>query len=337
MAKSRAAVVKKAGGAFELVEREVPRPSAGSVRIRIEACGVCHSDSFTKEGSWPGLEYPRVPGHEIAGVIEELGAGVGGWAVGDRVGVGWHGGHDGTCVPCRRGEFILCRRLRVPGIAYDGGYAEHVVVPIEALARLPDELSPPEAAPLMCAGITTFNALRHTGASAGDVVAILGAGGLGHLAIQFAAKMGFDTVAIARGRDKEGLVRKLGARHYIDSAAGDPAAALQALGGAHAILSTVPSAKAMAGVLGGLAPDGKLFVIGVSEEPIPVSPAVMIASRLSVVGWPAGTAMDSQDTLGFATLSGVRPMIEILPLAKAEEGYQRMMSGKARFRVVLVP
>jgi D-arabinose 1-dehydrogenase-like Zn-dependent alcohol dehydrogenase len=336
MAKSRAAVVPKPGSPFEIQEREVPRPGPGRVLVRVQACGICHSDILTKDGLLPGIEYPRAPGHEIAGVVEELGADVTGWAVGDRVGVGWHGGHDRTCDSCRRGDFILCRRLRTPGISYDGGYADHVVAPSEALARIPAELSPSEAAPLLCAGITTFNALRHSGARGGDLVAILGAGGLGHLAIQFAAKMGFLTVAIARGRDKEPFVRKLGAQHYIDSLASDTAAALQALGGARVIVATVTSAKAMSAALGGLAPGGKLVVLGASTEPIEVSTFAILMNRLSVQGWPSGTAMDSQDTLAFAAQTGIRPMIETFPLARAEEAYARMMSGAARFRVVLV-
>jgi alcohol dehydrogenase/propanol-preferring alcohol dehydrogenase len=337
MAKTRAAILRKAGSPLEIIERDTPRPPSGSVRVRIEACGICHSDVLARTGAWPGIEYPRVPGHEIAGVVEELGAEVSGWAVGDRVGVGWHGGHDNSCIQCRRGQFILCRRLRVPGLSYDGGYAQHVVVPAEALARIPGGLAPAEAAPLMCAGVTTFNALRHTGASAGDVVAILGIGGLGHLAVQFAAKMGFATVAIARGPDKEPFARELGARHYIDSRAVDVAAALQALGGARAIMSTVTSGKATAALIGGLAPGGTLFLIGISEDPIAAPSSPMIMGGLSLAGWPAGTAMDSQDTLAFAAQSGVRPRIETFPLARAEDGYQRMMSGAARFRVVLVP
>jgi D-arabinose 1-dehydrogenase-like Zn-dependent alcohol dehydrogenase len=338
MPTSRAAVVRKAGSPLELVEREAPRAAAGRVLIRIQACGVCHSDVLTREGGWPGLEYPRVPGHEIAGVIEEIGRDVGGdWAVGDRVGVGWFGGNDGTCEACRRGDFILCRRLRVPGLSYDGGYADRVVVPPEALARIPDGISPEEAAPLLCAGITTFNALRHSGATAGQLVAVLGTGGLGHLAVQFAAKMGFDTVAIARGADKEPFVRKLGARHYIDSAAEDAAQRLQALGGARVILATVPSGKAMSALLGGLGPNGKLIVLGVGPDPIEVPTMMIVLARQSIAGWPSGTSIDSQDTLAFAAQTGVRPLIETFPLARAEEAYQRMMSGKARFRVVLVP
>jgi alcohol dehydrogenase/propanol-preferring alcohol dehydrogenase len=305
------------------------------VLVRVEACGVCHSDVFTKDGGWPGIEYPRVPRHEIAGVITQLGDGVRSWAKGDRVGIGWHGGHCTVCDPCRRGDFILCRRLQVSGISYDGGYAEYVVAPAQALARIPDGLKPAEAAPLLCAGVTTFNALRRSGARAGDVVAILGVGGLGHLGVQFAAKMGFITVGIARGRDKEELVRKLGAQHYVDSRDGKVAEGLQALGGARVILATVSSGKAMTAALGGLAPDGKIIVLGVSAEPIEVPTALVVGGRIAVQGWPGGTSMDSQETLTFAARSGVRPMIETFPLDRAEEAYARMLSGAARFRAVL--
>lgn len=335
MPKMRAAALSGPARAFEIVVRDVPQPGAGQVLVRVQACGVCHSDVFTKEGGWPGIEYPRVPGHEIAGVVEKTGEGVRGWASGERVGVGWHGGHCTICEPCRRGDFILCRRLRVPGISYDGGYAEYLVAPAEALARIPDGLSSADAAPLLCAGVTTFNSLRHSGARAGDVVAILGVGGLGHLGVQFAAKMGFRTVAIARGSDKEELARKLGAQHYVDSRGGKIAEALQALGGARVILATASSGKAMTAALGGLAPNGKLVVLGVSNEPLEVPTALIIGGRLAVQGWPSGTSMDSQDTLAFAAQAGVRPMIETFPLDRAEEAYARMLSGAARFRAVL--
>ena len=336
MAKMRAVQVARAGGPLELVEREVPEPARGEVRVRTEACGVCHSDSLTVEGQWPGLTFPRIPGHEIAGVIDAIGDGVvGDWRVGQRVGVGWFGGNCGHCEPCRRGWLIDCRYLRIPGISYDGGYAEAVVAPASALAAIPDELSDAEAAPLLCAGVTTFNALRRSGAMPGDVVAILGIGGLGHLGVQFANKLGFRTVAIARGADKEGLARKLGAHHYIDNATEDVAVALNRLGGARAVLATVTSAKAMTPVIEGLAVHGRLIVIGVDAEPIEVTSLQLIGASRSIVGHAAGASIDSQDTLAFSALSGVRPMIETLPLARAPEAYARMMRGDARFRMVL--
>lgn len=337
MNKMKAVQVREPKGPFELVERDVPSPGMGQVRIKVEACGICHSDSFTKEGLWPGLNYPRVPGHEIAGVIDTAGLGVADWKPGERVGVGWHGGHCGRCERCRRGDFITCERAQVPGITYDGGYAEYMVAPVEALARMPDDLSGVEAAPLLCAGITTFNALRNSGARAGDLVAILGIGGLGHLGVQFAAKMGFAAAAIARGKDKEPLARKLGALHYIDSSKENVAEALSALGGAKVILATVTSGKAMSAAAGGLAIDGKLIVLGASAEPVEVATIPLIAGRRSVQGWPSGTSADSQDTLAFSALTGVRPMIEEFPLERAAEAYDHMMSGRARFRVVLKP
>jgi D-arabinose 1-dehydrogenase-like Zn-dependent alcohol dehydrogenase len=331
----KAVEVKQPGGPLDLVEREVPEPGAGHVRIRIHACGICHSDSMTKDGLWPGLAYPRVPGHEIAGVIDAVGAGVEDWPVGLRVGVGWHGGHCGKCEHCRQGDFVLCKFALVPGISYDGGYAEYMVAPIEALARIPGDLSDVDAAPLLCAGITTFNAIRNSGARAGDVVAILGVGGLGHLGVQFARKMGFRTVAIARGQDKAPLARQLGAHHYIDTESENVAEALQALGGAKLILATVTSGKAMSAALGGLGLNGKLVMVGVSEEPVEVPIVQFIMGRNSVQGWPSGTSADSQDTLAFSALSGVKPMIEAYPLTEAAQAYDRMMSGHARFRVVL--
>lgn len=331
----KAVEVKQAGGPLELVERDVPEPSEGHVLIKIQACGICHSDVLTKEGLWPGLRYPRVPGHEIAGVIDSLGAGVEGWQAGQRVGVGWHGGHCGKCEHCRQGDFVLCQRALVPGISYDGGYAEYMVAPVEALARIPDDLSDVDAAPLLCAGITTFNALRNSGARAGDVVAILGIGGLGHLGVQFAQKMGFRTVAIARGQDKATLAKQLGAHHYIDSKVENVAEALQALGGARVILATVTSGKAMSAAVGGLGLNGKLIMVGLSEEPVEVPIAQFIMGRNSVQGWPSGTSADSQDTLAFSALTGIKPMIEEFPLSRATEAYDRMMSGAARFRVVL--
>lgn len=335
MKKMKAVEVRQAKGPLELVEREVPQPGTGQVLIKVQACGICHSDVFTKEGLWPGLEYPRIPGHEIAGIIEEMGSGVDGWKQGERVGVGWHGGHCGCCEPCRRGDFILCQRGLVPGISYDGGYAEYMIAPVEALARIPEDLSDVEAAPLLCAGITTFNALRNSGARAGDVVAILGIGGLGHLGVQFASKMGFETVAIARGTDKEALAKKLGARHYIDSNAQDVAGALTGLGGAKIILATVTSGKAMSATVGGLAIDGKLIMVGATQEPVEIPVVQFIMGRHSVQGWPSGTSSDSQDTLAFSVMTGIRPMIEEYPLERAAEAYEHMMSGEARFRVVL--
>ncbi len=338
MSRMRVAQIASANGPFELVERDIPEPGPGEVRMRVEACGICHSDSFTKEGTFPGVTYPRVPGHEAAGVIDALGSGVAGWQKGDRVAVGWHGGHCGHCDSCRRGDFVTCQVApQVPGITYDGGYAEYMVAPAGALALVPDELSAVEAGPLMCAGITTFNALRHSGAGPGDLVAVLGIGGLGHLGVQFAARMGFRTVAIARGTDKEALARKLGAAHYIDSRAQDPAAELMKLGGARVILAAVTSGPAMTAVLGGLGLNGQLLIVGAAAEPVEVPPLLLIGGRRSVAGWPSGSSIDSQDTLRFSVLTGVRSMNEVYPLSKVAEAYDRMMSGKARFRVVLTP
>jgi D-arabinose 1-dehydrogenase-like Zn-dependent alcohol dehydrogenase len=331
----RSVQVSKPKGPLEMVERDIPEPGARHVRIKVQACGVCHSDSFTKEGLFPGIEYPRVPGHEIVGIIDVVGKNVSEWRPGQRVGVGWHGGNDFHCDSCRRGDFVTCTHLQVPGIAYDGGYADYVIVPTEALASIPAELSATEAAPLMCAGITTYNALRNSGAREGDTVAIIGVGGLGHLGIQFASKMGFKTIAIGRGKDKVDLVKKLGGVHYIDSKSQNTVEELVKLGGAKIILATVPSGKAMGEVLGGLAVNGKLIMIGVSDEVLEVPPTLFITGRRSVVGWPAGTSMDSQDTLSFSVLSGVRSMNEVFPLERAPEAYERMMSGKARFRAVL--
>lgn len=335
MAKMRAVQVLRPKGPFELVERDLPEPGDGAVRVKIEACGICHSDWYTKEGLFPGIQYPRVPGHEIAGVIDAIGPGVVGWRAGQRVGVGWHGGHCGYCDSCRTGDFVMCRTAaQIPGISYDGGYADYMVAPSGALASIPEELSAVEAAPLMCAGVTTYNSLRSSGARPGDLVAVLGLGGLGHLGVQFAAKSGFKTVGIARGRDKEALAMKLGARHYIDSRAQDPAAELK-LGGAKVILATVTNGEAMSAVLGGLAVNGKLVVLGAPADPLKVPAGLLIGGRRSIVGWPSGSSIDSQDTLSFSASSGVRSMNEIFPLERAAEGYDRMMSGKARFRVVL--
>lgn len=334
MAKMKAVQVPKPGGDFEVVEKEIPQPAAGQVRIRVLACGVCHSDVITKEGILP-IQYPRVPGHEIAGVIDEVGAGVTLWKKGQRVGVGWHGGQDGTCPSCRRGDFGTCANLKICGISYDGGYQEYVVVPSEAVAAMPEALDPAEAAPLMCAGITTFNALRHSGAVPSDLVAVQGIGGLGHLGVQFAQKFGYRVAAIGRGPGNAALAKKLGASIYIDSAATNPAEELQKLGGAKAILATAPSSKAMSALIDGLATNGRMVVIGADAEPIQVSPMQIIFGRKSIMGWPSGIPTDSEDTLRFAEMTGVRAMIEKYPLEKAADAYARMLSGKAEFRVVL--
>jgi D-arabinose 1-dehydrogenase-like Zn-dependent alcohol dehydrogenase len=331
----KAAQIAKPGADFEIVDREMPQPAAGQVRIKIEACGVCHSDSLTVEGSWPGIQYPRVPGHEVAGVIDETGAGVSVWKKGQRVGVGWHGGHDNTCTECRRGDFRNCRNLTIPGISYDGGYQEYMIAPSEALVSIPDSLEDTEAAPLLCAGITTYNALRHSGALPGDLVAVQGIGGLGHLGIQFANKFGYKVVAIGRGADNVTLAKKLGAALYIDTNAANAVEELQKMGGAKVILATAPSSKAMSALFEGLGPNGKLIVIGAAFEPLEISPVQLINGSRTIQGWAAGTPADSDDTLRFAELSGVRPMIETYPLEKAADAYARMMSGKAEFRVVL--
>lgn len=336
MAKMRVVQVGRPEGPLELAEREIPAPGPGSVRIKVEACGICHSDSLTKEGLWPGIHYPRVPGHEVAGIIDAVGESVGAWRVGQRVGVGWHGGHCGYCDSCRRGDFVTCQIApQITGISYDGGYADYMIAPATVLALIPEGLSAVDAAPLMCAGITTFNALRNSGARPGDTVAVLGVGGLGHLGVQFAAKMGFRTVAIARGKDKEALARKLGAWQYIDSQAQDAAGELAKLGGARVILATVTSGKAMTAVLGGLGINGKLIVVGAAMDPLEVPAIVLIGGRRSIQGWPSGTSADSEDTLSFSARAGVRAMTEVFPLERAAEAYERMMSGKARFRVVL--
>ncbi|MCE5317725.1 MAG: alcohol dehydrogenase [Parachlamydia sp.] len=335
MGKMRAVQVENPKGPLRLVEREIPAPDAGKVRLRVQSCGICHSDTLCKEGLWPGIVYPRVPGHEVAGVIDALGSGVVGWKEGERVGVGWFGGHCGFCESCRRGDFILCSNIQIPGISYDGGYADYMIAPASALAHIPEGLSFEEASPLMCAGITTFNALRNSGARAGDVVAILGLGGLGHLGVQFAVKMGFRTIAIARGKDKADLARKLGAHQYIDSQAQDVAQELMKLGGAKVVLATVTAGKAMSATINGLSADGKLVVVGAAQEALEVFPIPLLMLRRSVLGWPSGTSIDSQDTMSFSDMTGVRSMNEIYPLDRAEEAYERMMSGKARFRVVL--
>src|ERR1700722_8671124 len=335
MTKMRAVQVPQAKGQFEIVEREIPDPTHGSVRIKVQACGICHSDSITKEGLMPGIQYPRVPGHEVVGIVDAVGPGVARWKTGQRVGVGWHGGHCGYCDSCSRGDFFACQTSTlVSGLSFDGGYADYMTAPTEAIAAVPDELSAVEAAPLMCAGITTFNCLRNSAARAGDVVAVLGLGGLGHLGVQYAAKMGFRTIGIARGKDKEPLARKLGAHHYIDSQSQDPAAELLKFGGAKVILATVTNAEAMSAVSGGLAGNGTLMLIG-AVPTMQVSPLQLLMGRQSVKGWYSGMAIDSQDTLSFSVLSGERAMNEVYPLEQVAEAYDRMMSGKARFRAVL--
>jgi D-arabinose 1-dehydrogenase-like Zn-dependent alcohol dehydrogenase len=331
----KVAQIPKRGGDFEIVEREVPEPGAGQVRIKVQACGVCHSDIVTKEGLLPGIQYPRVPGHEVAGWVDELGAGVISWSKGQRVGVGWHGGHDGTCRECRRGDFGNCRNIKFCGVSYDGGYQQYMVAPAEALVAIPDSLSDVEAAPLLCAGVTTYNALRHSGALPGDLVAVQGIGGLGHLGVQFANKFGYKVAAVGRGSENSALAKKLGASIYIDSQATKPVEALQKLGGAKVILATAPSSKSMSELVDGLGPNGKLMVVGAGPDPIEVTPAQLIFGSKNIQGWASGVPADSEDTLNFAEFSGVRPMVETYSLDQAEEAYARMMSGKAQFRVVL--
>src|SRR5438309_8363460 len=333
--KMNAAQIRKPGGDWELIERDIPDPSTGEVRVKVEACGICHSDSLVKEGLWPGLQYPRVPGHEIAGRIDAVGENVTAWKTRQRVGVGWHGGHCFVCEPCRRGDFAMCVNRKVTGIDFDGGYAEYMIAPATALAAIPDELPAEEAGPFMCAGVTVFNALRNSGARAGDLVAVDGIGGLGHLGVQYARQMGFETVAINRGNNKEPLARQLGAHHYIDATAQDVVAELQKLGGASVILATAPNAQAISALVDGLASSGKLLVPAAPAEPLTINAFSLIMKRSSVAGWHSGTARDSQDTLEFSLLSGVHPMIEKYPLERVAEAYEQMHSGKVRFRVVL--
>ncbi len=335
MPKMTAVQIPAAGAPFEVVRREIPTPGANQVRIRVQACGICHSDVFVKEGCWPGLQYPRITGHEIAGVVDEVGAEVTAWKKGQRVGVGWHGGHCSQCDRCRRGDFMGCRSFQVTGFQEDGGYAQYMIARREAVAAIPDALSPVEAAPILCAGVTTFNSLRHSGAVAGDIVAVQGLGGLGHFGIQFASRMGFHTVAIGRGTDKESLALKLGAARYLDAGAMDVAKELTSLGGASVILATAPDSKAMSALIDGLGVGGQLLVVGASADPISVTPIQLIGGRRSIRGWPSGTARDSEDTLKFCAGTGIRPMVETFPLEEASAGYERMISGKARFRVVL--
>ena len=331
----KAAQISKPGGNWELVDRNIPQPGAGQVRVKVEACGVCHSDALIKEGLWPGIQYPRVPGHEVAGRIDALGSGVTGWQVGQRIGVGWHGGHCFQCKQCRRGDFAMCANRAITGLSFDGGYAEQMIAPAAALAAMPDELPAQEAGPFMCAGVTVFNALRNSGARSGDVVAVHGIGGLGHLGVQYARQMGFETVALGRGKDKEALAKKLGAHQYIDTESSDAAAELQKLGGARVILATAPNAKAISALVDGLSVDGKLLVPAAPADPLVVNVIPLIMGRRSVAGWYSGTAKDSEETLKFSVLSGVRSMNEIFPLERVAEAYERMISGRARFRVVL--
>jgi D-arabinose 1-dehydrogenase-like Zn-dependent alcohol dehydrogenase len=334
MATMRVVQVSRPNGALEVVERPIPEPTAGTVRIKVQACGICHSDSLVKEGAFPGIQYPRVPGHEVAGVVDAVGPGVANFAPGQRVGVGWHGGFCSVCEHCRRGDFFACVTGQVTGLTFDGGYGEYMIAPASAVARMPASLPPVDAAPLMCAGITTFNALRNVGARPGDLVAVLGLGGLGHLGVQYAAKMGFHTVAIARGQDKQPLALQLGASVYIDSEAQDPSAELQKVGGAKAILATVTSGDAMGAVQGGLAVNGTMLLIGAAHS-MQISPLNLLMGNRSIKGWYSGTSIDSEDTLAFSSRAGVKAMNEVYPLEKAAEAYDRMMSGKARFRVVL--
>ena len=336
MKKMMAAQVSKPGGPFELVERDVPQPGPGQVRVKVLACGICHSDVLVKENLWPGIQFPRVPGHEVAGIIDEASPEAAlDWQPGQRVGIGWHGGQCNRCLPCRRGDFTNCIRLKITGLSYDGGYQEYMVAPVEALARMPGDLSDEDAAPLLCAGITTFNALRHSGAMPADLVAIHGVGGLGHLGIQFARKFGFHTVAIGRGAENADLAAKLGAHQYFDSKAVNPAEELRKMGGARVILTTAPNGKSMTALIDGLGANGTMVVVGAGPEAIEVTPIQLILAKRNIQGWASGTPADSEDTLRFAELSGVRPMIEKFPLSRVNEAYDRMMSGKAQFRVVL--
>jgi len=332
-----AAVINEAGSQFELETRDIPTPGPDEVRIAVDACGICHSDAFVKEGTYPGVSYPRIPGHEIAGRIDAVGDDVSAWSTDDRVGVGWHGGHCFTCEPCRRGEFKLCENVEITGLTYDGGYAEYVTVPTEAVAEIPDSLAAVDAAPLLCAGVTTFNALRNTDAGPGDLVAVLGVGGLGHLAIQYAHAAGFETVAISRSPDKKELAMDLGADHFLDATATDPAEALQELGGANVVLATAPSTEAIESVVGGIGADGTVMIVGVPDEPVSVDVAHLVGTRGAVAGWASGHARDSQDTLEFSSLREITPEIETYPLSEVSTAYERMIENEARFRVVLEP
>ena len=329
------AQVSKKGGPFEIVERPILEPGPGQVRLKVDACGICHSDQLFKEGSWPGLKFPVVPGHEVAGRVDKIGAGVTRFKVGQRAGVGWNGGYCGHCQPCFEGEFPYCTTGATTAASFDGGYAEYMVAPETAVAAMPEGIDATEAGPLMCAGITTYNALRTSGAKSGDLVAVQGIGGLGHLAVQFAAKSGYHTVAISRGKDKEAFAKELGAHAYIDDANGDAAQQLQKMGGAKVILATAPNAKAISGLAGGLKYKGKLLIVAAPHDNVEVSPLLLLMGSRSVAGHYSGYAKDSEDTLNFAVLTGVRPKVEVFPLAKVNEAYERMLSNKARFRVVL--
>ncbi|WP_219834218.1 alcohol dehydrogenase [Paenibacillus sp. R14(2021)] len=331
----KAAVVNKPGDDFEIITKEIPEPHRGYVRIRVEACGICHSDQIVKEGVLPGIPYPRIPGHEVAGVIDKIGEGVTSWQVGQRVGVGWHGGQCFHCDSCRAGDFINCDNRLICGISYDGGYAEYMVAPQEAVALIPDELSTVDAAPLLCAGLTTFNALRNSGARPGDVVAIQGVGGLGHMALQYANKFGYKTVALSRGEDKRELAHQLGAHVYIDTATTDAGAELKKLGGARVILATAPNGKAMSSLVNGLARNGKMFIIAATQDPIVLSSGQMLMDQIAVQGWLTGHAKDAEDTLNFSALFNTMPMTEVYPLEEVNQAYNRMIEGDARFRVVL--
>lgn len=335
MTKMKAVQVAEAGADFEVVDMDVPEAGPGQVRVKVEACGICHSDAFVKEGSFPGIDYPRVPGHEVVGVVDQVGEGVDLWQEGQRVGVGWHGGHCFECEACRNGDFILCENAKVTGIAFDGGYAEYMVAPAEAVAAVPDKLKSAEAAPLLCAGITVYNALRNAGAKPGDTVAVQGIGGLGHLAVQYANRMGFRTVALSRGTDKRDLAMELGADVYIDTDAEDCASQLAEMGGADVILATAPNSAAISSVVGGLATDGKLLVVAAAGEPLEINPMALIGGRRSVAGWPSGTAADSEDTMEFSVLTDVTPMIETFPLDQIDEAYDKMMNSDVHFRAVL--
>ncbi|MGW1541946.1 alcohol dehydrogenase [Streptomyces sp. NPDC002309] len=340
MSSYRVAQVATPSGPFEIVEREVPRPGPRHVRITVDACGICHSDDFFVSAGVPGVRFPVVPGHEIAGRIEELGEGAedNGWTVGDRVTVGWFGGSCGRCTPCRQGDFIVCENLKVPGWAYDGGFAESVVAPVDALARIPDALTAVDAGPMACAGVTTYNGLRHGPAQPGDLVAVLGIGGLGHLAVQYAVAMGYETVAIARGGDRAELARQLGAHHYVDSTGSTSVAdALQSLGGAKIVLATAGASDAIAATVDGLSHRGELVVIGVDPDPVAISPAQLIMRARTVRGHPSGTAQDVRETMAFSALHGIRPVVEVMPLGQADEAYRKMLAGRARFRMVLTP
>jgi alcohol dehydrogenase, propanol-preferring len=334
--KMKAVQVSKANAPFEVVERDIPEPGPRQIRVKVEACGVCHSDVLTRSGAYPGISLPRVPGHEIAGRVDAVGPNVTAWKVGDRVGVGWHGGNCFECDACRRGLFINCEKAKVTGISHDGGYAEYAVVPTESAARIPEGLEAAEAGPLLCAGVTTYNSLRNSGARPGDTVAVQGIGGLGHLAIQYAAKMGFRTVALSSGADKETLARELGAHEYVDTKKISAAEGLKRLGGADVVLATAPHSAAIVSTFDGLKARGKLLLVAAAHEPLTLTPLGLLSGR-TIAGWPSGSAIDSEDTMKFSRIAGVRPRIEKFPLEKAEEAFTKMMDNKVRFRAVLVP